>query len=164
MRDLRSIYTKLLQVLYPPQGGSRSALRDWDLWGPLVICLSLAITLSLEVSAIVTELTTVAARTGDARVLARDFAGHDRECGRDGQLEAAGGQGVSLPATRHGASQRIRRGVADPSSFFQSLCVLGYALAPLLLASIVALLLHNLFVRVPVSLACWAWSVWGKLA
>lgn len=50
MRDLRSIYTKLLQVLYPPQGGNRSALRDWDLWGPLVICLSLAITLSLDVS------------------------------------------------------------------------------------------------------------------
>lgn len=47
-------------------------------------------------------------------------------------------------------------------SFFQSLCVLGYALAPLLLASIVALLLHNLFVRVPVSLVCFGWSVWGK--
>ena len=48
------------------------------------------------------------------------------------------------------------------SSFFQSLCVLGYALAPLLLASIIALILHPLYVRVPVSLACWAWSVWGK--
>ena len=47
-------------------------------------------------------------------------------------------------------------------SFFQSLCVLGYALAPLLLASIVALLLHNLFVRVPVSLVCFGWSVWGQ--
>lgn len=50
MRDLRSIYTKLLQVLYPPHGGMQSSLRDWDLWGPLVICLSLAITLSLDVS------------------------------------------------------------------------------------------------------------------
>lgn len=49
-------------------------------------------------------------------------------------------------------------------SFFQSLCVLGYALAPLLLASIVALLLHNLFVRVPVSLICFGWSVWGKFS
>jgi hypothetical protein len=41
--------------------------------------------------------------------------------------------------------------------------VLGYALAPLLLASIIALILHPLYVRVPVALACWAWSVWGKL-
>lgn len=63
-------------------------------------------------------------------------------------------------------------------SFFQSLvcdvislrwvpahvqCVLGYALAPILLASIVSMLVHNLFVRIPISLACWAWSVWGEL-
>jgi hypothetical protein len=41
-------------------------------------------------------------------------------------------------------------------------CVLGYALAPILLASIVSTLVHNLFVRIPVSLACWAWSVWGE--
>lgn len=27
MRDLRSIYTKLLQVLYPPKGGHSQALR-----------------------------------------------------------------------------------------------------------------------------------------
>lgn len=25
------------------------------------------------------------------------------------------------------------------------------------------MLVHNLFVRIPVSLACWAWSVWGQL-
>jgi hypothetical protein len=29
---------------------------------------------------------------------------------------------------------------------------------------VVSLLVHNLFVRIPVSLACWAWSVWGKLS
>jgi hypothetical protein len=66
MRDLRSIYSKLLQVLYPPKGGGTNQLlrsvlaartvvfelidRDWDLWGPLVICLSLAIVLSIDVS------------------------------------------------------------------------------------------------------------------
>jgi hypothetical protein len=41
---------------------------------------------------------------------------------------------------------------------------LGYALAPILLASIISTLVHNLFVRIPVSLACWAWSVWGESA
>lgn len=51
MRDLKSIYSKLLQVLYPPKsGGNNELLREWDLWGPLVICLALAIILSLDVS------------------------------------------------------------------------------------------------------------------
>lgn len=65
MRDLTSIYQKLLQVLYPPKGNGTNQLlrsvlvirsdqvltcRDWDLWGPLVICLSLAIVLSIDVS------------------------------------------------------------------------------------------------------------------
>lgn len=41
-------------------------------------------------------------------------------------------------------------------------CVLGYAIAPILIASIVAFLVHNIFVRIPVTLACWGWSVWGE--
>ncbi|KAI0775165.1 Yip1-domain-containing protein [Trametes elegans] len=48
-RDLLSIYTKLVQVLYPPRSkGSRDLLRDWDLWGPLVLCLTLGILLSVN--------------------------------------------------------------------------------------------------------------------
>ncbi|KAI0925808.1 hypothetical protein AcW1_008141 [Taiwanofungus camphoratus] len=48
-RDLLSIYTKLVQVLYPPRAGAeREVLKDWDLWGPLVICLTLGILLSLR--------------------------------------------------------------------------------------------------------------------
>lgn len=55
LRDLKSIYAKLLQVLYPPRAGSSGSggselLKEWDLWGPLVICLALAIVLSLDVS------------------------------------------------------------------------------------------------------------------
>ncbi|OBZ72526.1 Protein YIP4 [Grifola frondosa] len=50
-RDLLSIYTKLIQVLYPPLSrGSRELLRDWDLWGPLAICLTLGILLSINAS------------------------------------------------------------------------------------------------------------------
>lgn len=33
--------------------------RDWDLWGPLVICLSLAILLSVEVSLLPVKLGSV---------------------------------------------------------------------------------------------------------
>ena len=54
LRDLRSIWAKLLQVLYPPRSGGIGSgsdlLKEWDLWGPLVICLALAIMLSLDVS------------------------------------------------------------------------------------------------------------------
>ncbi|OCH95349.1 Yip1-domain-containing protein [Obba rivulosa] len=50
-RDLLSIYTKLVQVLYPPRSGAgREVLRDWDLWGPLVLCLMLGILLSINAS------------------------------------------------------------------------------------------------------------------
>lgn len=48
MRDLNSIYAKLILILYPPKGGHNQLLRDWDLWGPLVICLALAIVLSID--------------------------------------------------------------------------------------------------------------------
>jgi len=50
-RDLLSIYTKTVQVLYPPKAGHREVLKDWDLWGPLVICLTLGILLSIRASA-----------------------------------------------------------------------------------------------------------------
>jgi len=52
VRDLRSIYHKLIQVLYPPRRGrNREVLRDWDLWGPLVLCLGLGALLSLNAPA-----------------------------------------------------------------------------------------------------------------
>jgi len=48
-RDLLSIYSKLVQVLYPRRKGSgREVLRDWDLWGPLILCLLLGIMLSIS--------------------------------------------------------------------------------------------------------------------
>ena len=66
-RDLVSIYTKLVQVLYPRRSSGREVLRlapipiiynclllsmrrDWDLWGPLLLCLLLGIMLSINVS------------------------------------------------------------------------------------------------------------------
>jgi hypothetical protein len=47
-RDLLSIYTKLVQVLYPRKSSGREVLRDWDLWGPLLLCLGLSIMLSIN--------------------------------------------------------------------------------------------------------------------
>ncbi|KAK6910498.1 hypothetical protein I203_104530 [Kwoniella mangroviensis CBS 8507] len=132
MRDLNSIYAKLLQVLYPPKGGGNNQLlRDWDLWGPLVICLTLAIILSLD-----------APQEQSMQVFSLVIS-----------LVTIGSVVVTINSKLLGGKV----------SFFQSLCVLGYALAPILLASIVSLLVHTLFVRIPVSLACWAWSVWASM-
>ncbi|QRV89760.1 protein YIP4 [Ceratobasidium sp. AG-Ba] len=48
-RDLLSIYNKLLQVLYPRRtGAGREVLRDWDLWGPLILCLAFGILMSVN--------------------------------------------------------------------------------------------------------------------
>ncbi|KAM0789906.1 hypothetical protein ACM66B_006747 [Microbotryomycetes sp. NB124-2] len=46
MRDLRAIGVKIVQVLHPT--ADNAVLRDWDLWGPLMFCLTLAILLSME--------------------------------------------------------------------------------------------------------------------
>ncbi|KAG2741238.1 Yip1-domain-containing protein [Suillus brevipes Sb2] len=47
-RDLLSIYSKLVHVLYPRKSSGREVLRDWDLWGPLLLCLCLGIMLSVN--------------------------------------------------------------------------------------------------------------------
>ncbi|GAA5854149.1 hypothetical protein JCM3766R1_002226 [Sporobolomyces carnicolor] len=49
MRDLRAIGNKVIQVLYPQ--ADNAVLRDWDLWGPLLFCLTLAILLSTNAPA-----------------------------------------------------------------------------------------------------------------
>jgi len=48
-RDLLKVWTKLKLVLIP-QADQSSDIRDWDLWGPLFLCLLLALTLSVEAS------------------------------------------------------------------------------------------------------------------
>lgn len=43
MRDLKAVGRKFMHVLYPRK--SNTLLRDWDLWGPLILCVSLALML-----------------------------------------------------------------------------------------------------------------------
>lgn len=43
MRDLRAVGNKFIHVLYPKR--SSALLRDWDLWGPLLLCVTLALLL-----------------------------------------------------------------------------------------------------------------------
>lgn len=45
MRDLRRVGRKLRTVLLPMQAEAETLreLRDWDLWGPLLLCLTLSV-------------------------------------------------------------------------------------------------------------------------
>lgn len=43
LRDLRAVGKKFVHVLYPKR--SAALLRDWDLWGPLLLCVTLALLL-----------------------------------------------------------------------------------------------------------------------
>merc|ERR1712039_986704 len=49
LRDLRQIGIRLKQVLIP-SNASDQALRNWDLWGPLIFCLMLAMSMSFGAS------------------------------------------------------------------------------------------------------------------
>lgn len=44
-RLLTGVATKFLSVL---QSEMRAELRDWDLWGPFFLCMSLAVMLSIK--------------------------------------------------------------------------------------------------------------------
>jgi len=47
VRDLKQIVFKLSHVVFPRKSGENE-LRDWDLWGPLILCFILAIILSTK--------------------------------------------------------------------------------------------------------------------
>lgn len=40
MRDLRAVGVKFYHVLYPKE--KSTLLKEWDLWGPLILCTFLA--------------------------------------------------------------------------------------------------------------------------
>eukprot|EP00918_Siedleckia_nematoides_P046874 GHVU01102738.1.p1 GENE.GHVU01102738.1~~GHVU01102738.1.p1 ORF type:complete len:197 (-),score=19.72 GHVU01102738.1:348-938(-) len=51
MRDVRSVGKKLHYVLLPrARAESGSGLKQWDLWGPLLLCLTLSVILWLQAS------------------------------------------------------------------------------------------------------------------
>jgi len=102
-RDLSAVGSKFFHVLYPVE--KKSLLREWDLWGPLILCTFMAIVLQ----------------------------GHETHNGdHDGGPQFAevfvivwvGSLIVTLNTKMLGGN----------ISFFQSVCVLGYCLLPLALS------------------------------
>ncbi|KAI7850598.1 Yip1 domain-containing protein [Circinella umbellata] len=129
LRDLKQVANKLQQVLHPK--GDRNVLKDWDLWGPLILCLSLAIILS-------------GSAPGDQAVSI--FTGVF-------VIVWLGAAVVTLNAKLLGGAV----------SFFQSVCVLGYCLFPLVAAAIVALFVKLIWVRLPLAILTFLWSTYASV-
>ena len=102
-------------------------LKDWDLWGPLVLCLALGIILSWR-----------APRDQTALVFASVFCS-----------VWVGGTVVTINAQLLGGT----------ISFFQSLCVLGYSVFPLVCSAILMIVLPFAWLQLIAVIAGFLWAV-----
>ena len=114
LRDLNMIGTKMMCVLNPRKANIQT-LKDWDLWGPLILCLTLATLLSL-----------FAPYEQKSLVFASVFV-----------IIWVGAAVVTANALLLGGN----------ISFFQSVCVLGYCIFPLNIASLLCLVSTNMVWR-----------------
>lgn len=128
-RDLRRVGTKLRVVLAPgaSQTDALKELRDWDLWGPLLLCLVLSIILSMSAPINQASL-----------VFASVFI-----------IVWAGAGIVTLNAKLLGGNV----------SFFQSVCVLGYCIFPLVIAAFLCFLWRNSIFRTLVVSGSLVWAM-----
>ncbi|KAK9876520.1 hypothetical protein WA026_013894 [Henosepilachna vigintioctopunctata] len=139
LRDLRAVGAKFTHVLIPTE--KTALLKEWDLWGPLILCTFMAMILQ-----------------GSNRI-------HDSN---DGGPEFAqvfvivwiGSMIVTLNSKLLGGN----------ISFFQSICVLGYCLLPTALALIVCRILlvaENtyilFFLRLMVSMIGFIWATYASV-
>lgn len=130
-RDLKRIYKNLVMVVFPFKDRSQqsAALRNWDLWGPMVFTLGLAVILSLS-----------AAKASSTFSLV--FA-----------LVSVGAIVLTVNVVLLGGT----------IGFFQSLCLLGYCIFPLVVSALVGLFVTLRLVRwiiVPVAIV---WSSWASV-
>lgn len=128
MRDLKSMGQKMLYVLMPLRSGERARrLKDWDLWGPLLLCLTLGVILANEAT--------------DSSQASYAFA--------DVFVTVWVGSGVvTLNALLlHGKL-----------SFFQTVCVLGYCICPLVIAAFISMMLRMDWIKVILVAIGLAWS------
>ncbi|KAG0202764.1 hypothetical protein BGX28_004807 [Mortierella sp. GBA30] len=129
LRDLRNVGAKLQQVLYPK--GRKDILKDWDLWGPLLMCLTLSIVLSTRAQA-------------DQKITVFTWIFI---------IVWLGSAVVTVNAKLLGG--RV--------SFFQSVCVIGYCLFPLVLVSVVSIVVPSIYIRLPLCGVAFAWASWASI-
>uniref|UniRef100_A0A7N8YRB6 Protein YIPF n=1 Tax=Mastacembelus armatus TaxID=205130 RepID=A0A7N8YRB6_9TELE len=139
LRDLRAVGNKFIHVLYPRR--SSALLRDWDLWGPLLLCVTLALLLQGG-----------AADSDDqgGPQFAEVFV-----------IVWFGSIIITLNSKLLGGT----------ISFFQSLCVLGYCIMPLTAAMVVCRIILlggsgtvSFVVRLVVVTMCFGWSTFASTA
>ncbi|XP_052721510.1 protein YIPF6-like [Crassostrea angulata] len=146
MRDLKAIGIKFWHVLYPKQ--SKALLKEWDLWGPLILCVFMAIMLQGS---------------------SPDSSNSNNKDKGDGGPQFAevfvifwvGAVVVTLNTKLLGGN----------ISFFQSICVLGYCVCPLTVALIVCRIIliatqsTLLFIiRFVIVIAAFGWSTFASTA
>ena len=107
-RDVRAVGLKFKHVLYPVE--KKSLLKEWDLWGPLILCTFMATILQSHIE-------------DDDHVHGLKGAGGDGgpEFAEVFVIVWVGALVVTLNTKLLGGH----------ISFFQSVCVLGYCLLPL---------------------------------
>ncbi|XP_068105768.1 protein YIPF6 isoform X4 [Hyperolius riggenbachi] len=139
MRDLKAVGKKFFHVMYPKK--STALLRDWDLWGPLVLCVSLALML---------QSGNVNNKDDGGPQFAEVFV-----------IIWFGAVVITLNSKLLGGT----------ISFFQSLCVLGYCILPLTVAMLVSRLMLlasggtvTFIIRLIVVITMFAWSTFASTA
>lgn len=141
LRDLKAVGIKFFHVLYPKE--SRSLLREWDLWGPLVLCVFVSMMLQGSTDK------------------ANDMNDGGPQFAEVFVIYWVGAIIVTLNIKLLGGS----------ISFFQSICVLGYCVLPLTLALIICRIVllapHStalFIVRLIIVIAAFGWSTFASTA
>ncbi|XP_021478884.2 protein YIPF6 [Oncorhynchus mykiss] len=139
LRDLKAVGKKFVHVMYPKK--SSALLRDWDLWGPLLLCVTLALML---------QGGSVDSKEDRGPQFAEVFV-----------IIWFGSVIITLNSKLLGGT----------ISFFQSLCVLGYCIMPLTVAMVVCRLVllggswgFSFIVRLIVVTASFSWSTFASTA
>lgn len=124
LRDVHSVWNKMLYVLKPQSAHDAGAgLKDWELWGPLFLCIALSLLLYFSTNGGISGSSIeLQKQRRFAFALVYMFV-------------IAGSSVVTLNAQLLGS--RL--------SFFQCVCVLGYCLFPLTVAAAINLF----FLRAP---------------
>eukprot|EP00128_Syssomonas_multiformis_P010256 Colp12_sorted_trinity150504_noHs@29212 len=135
-RDVLMVFRKFQYVLLPLE--NKKLLRDWDLWGPLILCVTLALTL-------------MGSSSDDQHALV--FSGIF-------VIVWCGAGVVTLNSKLLGGEL----------SFFQSICVLGYCILPLVISALFGRLIATIgssavywTVRTLVVLGAFVWSVYASM-
>ncbi|PFH31500.1 Yip1 domain-containing protein [Besnoitia besnoiti] len=160
MRDLRNIGNKLLYVLKPSHmrntaGAAQAGLRQWDLLGPLFLCLFLSVILYVQASWAPLPGTSESAPSSSTQLALR----RERQRVAFSLVYVF----VSLGASIVTVNAKL---LGSKLSFFQSVCVLGYCLFPLDIAALLNIFVSRsfTFLKLLIAFTALRWSAGASVA